>query len=112
MQGEDLRAMLDADPNAHPLGQDNNEYLVSYRFDTGAEVAFDPRTTTKCSVFVDKVPERMRSRLGAFKHYPPENPSTALARVSPQLASARQLFKIDLPSADVAKDLLAWVRWA
>ena len=112
MQGEDLRAMLDADPNSAPLEQDNNEYLVSYRFDTGAEVAFDPRTTTKCSVFIAKLPERMKSRLGKIVYYPPESPSTALARVSPHLANTRPLFKVDLPSHDAAKDLLAWVRWA
>lgn len=112
MQGEDLRAMLDADPHAVRLEQDNNEYLVSYRFDTGAEVAFDPRTTTKCSVFVSKLPERMKDRLGKVTCYPPENPSTALARVSPQLAGEQQLFKIDLPSSDSARDLLTWIRWA
>lgn len=112
MRGEDLRALLDGNPNVRRLAEDNNEYLVSYRFDTGAEIAFDPRTISKCSVFVDKVPERMRSKLGAFTHYPPKNPSTALARVSPQLAGSRQLFRVDLPSQDVAKDLLAWIRWA
>ncbi|MFP3333398.1 hypothetical protein SB761_22045 [Pseudomonas sp. SIMBA_064] len=112
MQGEELRALLDADPHAVRLKQDNNEYLVSYRFDTGAEVAFDPRTTTKCSVFVSKLPERMKARLGKITRYPPESPSTALARVSPQLAGERQLFKIDLPSSDSARDLLTWIRWA
>lgn len=112
MQGEDLRAMLDADPHAVRLQQDNNEYLVSYRFDTGAEVAFDPRTTTKCSVFVSKLPERMKARLGKVTCYPPKNPSTALARVSSQLAGERQLFKIDLPTSDSARDLLTWIRWA
>ena len=95
MRGEDLRAMLEADPNAAFLESDNNEYLVSYRFDTGAEVAFDPRTTTKCSVFVSKLPERMKHRLGSITHYPPENPSTALTRVSSQLADTRPLFKVD-----------------
>lgn len=112
MRGEDLRAMLDADPNVAPLEQDNNEYLVSYRFDTGAEVAFDPRTITKCSVFIARLPERMKDRLGKVVHYPPENPSTALVRVSPSLASTRPLFKVDLPSHDAAIDLLAWIRWA
>jgi len=104
--------MLNGDPNATPLEQDNNEYLVSYRFDTGAEVAFDPRTTTKCSIFIAKFPERMKGRLVRIVQYPPESPSTALARVSRQLASTHQLFKVDLPSHDAAKDLLAWVRWA
>jgi hypothetical protein len=112
MHGQELRVILDAHPHATPHKQDNNEYLVSYRFDTGAEVAFDPRTVTKCSVFVSRFPERMKDRLGKVTHYPPENPSTALARVSPQLASDPRLFKVDLPSIDAAHDLLAWVRWA
>lgn len=112
VRGEDLRAMLDADPHAAMLNRDNNEYLVSYRFDTGAEVAFDPRTTTKCSIFVAHLPERMKVRLGKIVHYPPESPSTALARVSSQLAGMKQLFKVDLPTHEVAKELLAWVRWA
>jgi len=112
MQGKELRVMLDANPHAVPPEQDNNEYLVSCRFETGAEVAFDTRTTTKCSVFISKLPERMRARLGKVKHYPPENPSTALSRVSPQLASERLLFKVDLPSPDAAHDLLAWIRLA
>jgi hypothetical protein len=104
--------MLDSDPTASPHHQDNNEYLVSYRFDTGAEVAFDPRTTTKCSVFVNRLPERMKSKLGKIVQYPPENPSTALARVSPQLASSSHLYKVDLPSVHIAQELMAWVRWA
>lgn len=112
MHGEQLRQILDADLNAKLYLRDNNEYLVSYRFDTGAEVAFDPRTTTKCSIFVAKLPERMRDRLGEIAFYPPKKPSTALNRVSPQLAGSETLLKIDLPSIEVAKDLLAWIRWA
>ena len=112
MRGEDLRAMLDLDPTVSALQQDNNQYLVSYRFDTGAEVAFDPRTSTKCSVFIDRLPARMKFKLGKIISYPPENPSTALPRVSLQLASTPQLYKVDLPSADVARELLAWIRWA
>ena len=112
MHGEQLRQILDAEPNAKLHLRNNNEKLISYRFDTGAEVAFDPRTTTKCSIFVAKVPERMRHRLGEIDHYPPKKPSTALTRVSPQLANSQTLMKIDLPSIEVAKDLLTWIRWA
>lgn len=112
MRGADLRSILDADPVAVRLEEDNNEYLVSYSFDTGAQVAFDPRTTTKCSVFINRLPERMIHRLGKITHYPPQKPSTALARVSPQLAGSRLLYKVDLPSPDAAIDLLAWFRWA
>ncbi len=111
MDALDLEKLLTITPNVVPLASDNNDYLTSYRFDTGAEIAFDPRTTTKCSIFVDKIPERMRYKLGKINNYNPGNPSTALARVSPQIASATQLFKIDLPSIDVAKELLAWYRW-
>ena len=112
VHGKDLKTLLDAYPYASEFLKDNNEYLISYRFDTGVEIAFDPRTTTKCSLFSEKIPERMRHRLGTIKNYPPNNPSTALSRVSPQLSSANQIFKIDLPSADVARDLVSWLRWA
>lgn len=87
MQGEDLRAMLDADPNAAPLEQDNNEYLVSYRFDTGAELAFDPRTTTKCSVFIARLPERMKDRLGEGRALPA---GESVYRASTGVAVARK----------------------
>lgn len=56
MQGKDLRDLLEAHPSAKHHLSDANDYLVSYRFDTGPEVAFDPRTTKKCSVFLAKRP--------------------------------------------------------
>ena len=112
MTGEDLRALLNSLPHATLLKADNNEYLVSYRWDTGAEVAFDPRTTTKCSLFINKLPGRMEYLFPHIERYYPENPSTALKRVSTQLAEAPQLFKVDLPDQAVAARVLEWIRWA
>lgn len=112
MNGENLRALLASNPNARHLEDDNNEYLVSYKFDTGAVVAFDPRTTTKCSLFVNKIPERMLKHLGQVKCYGPNKPSTALNRVAPELANSSELYKVDLPSVNIADELLRWFRWA
>jgi hypothetical protein len=112
MNGEDLRTLIDSIPSASHLTSDNNDYLVSYRFDTGAEVAFDPRTKNKCSLFIEKLPERMKDRFPHIETYPPTNPSTALRRVSSQLSSAAQVYKVDLPNMDIARELLNWVRWA
>lgn len=112
MNGEELKNLLDSIPYAEFLKKDNNEYLISYRLDSGAEVAFDPRTSKKCSIFVDKFPNRMSARLGDVTYYPPVNPSTALKRVSIKLSDTHQLYKIDLPDKDVAFDLLSWIRWA
>lgn len=112
MNGEDLKELLDGHKNAKPLSEDKNLYLVSYRFDTGAEIAFDPRTTTKCSIFIEKLPERMQSRFPHVELYPPTRPTTALKRVSHSLASSAQIFKVDIPNTEVAIDLLNWIRWA
>jgi hypothetical protein len=112
MTGEDLRGLLDKHPHAAPLKEDNNAYLVSYKFDTGAEIAFDPRTKTKCSVFIEKLPARMQGKFPHIESYPPTQPSTALKRVSSALSDAPTLCKVDLPNAEVASELLAWVRWA
>jgi hypothetical protein len=54
----------------------------------------------------------MVSRLQPIHSYPPERPSTALGRVSEQLSSATQVFRVTLSSPHVAQDLLSWVRWA
>lgn len=113
MQGKDLRDLLEAHPSAKHHLSDANDYLVSYRFDTGAEVAFDPRTVKKCSVFLAKRPPSDLYLSNDLVVYMDEDePSTALRRVSTKLASARPLYRINLTDVVKAKQILDWVRSA
>lgn len=113
MQGKDLRDLLEAHANAEHHLSDANDYLVSYRFDTGAEVAFDPRTVRKCSVFLAKKPPAGLYHPDDLVVYKDENePSTALRRVAIQLASTRPLYRVNLKDLNLAKELMDWVRLA
>lgn len=113
MQGKDLRDLLDAHPNANHHQSDAHDYLVSYRFDTGNEVAFDPRTVKKCSVFLAKLPPAGLYHPDDLVIYEDDDePSTALRRVSIQLASTRPLYRVSLTDINLAKRLLDWARSA
>ncbi|AWH19217.1 hypothetical protein C1922_18805 [Stenotrophomonas sp. ZAC14D2_NAIMI4_7] len=113
MQGKDLRDLLEAHPNAKHHLSDANDYLVSYRFDTGTEVAFDPRTVKMCSVFLAKMPPAGLYHPDDLVIYEDDDePSSALRRVSTKLASTRPLYRVKLKDPDLAKELLDWARLA
>lgn len=113
MQGKDLKELLEQHPSASHLLSDANDYLVSYRFDTGVEVAFDARTVRTCSVFLaQKPPAGLYNPDDLITYSAGENPSTALRRVSQRLASTRPLYRVKLRNIDLAKRVLEWARTA
>lgn len=114
MKGSDIEAYLDALPHARQLNRDNNDYLVSYRLDTDAEVAFDPRTGDKASLFIALLPSRLLNTPGVslVEKYPPKNPSTALKRVSPYLDGLSTKYRVRVQNQVDLERLVEWVRWA
>jgi hypothetical protein len=114
INGKDVEVYLNALLHASLLKRDNNDYLISYRFDTDAEIAFDPRTKNKASIFVSSLPQRLLSSqgVGAVTHYPPEQPSTALGRVSSQLNSLTEIYRIEVKTTEALSRLIEWQRWA
>ena len=100
--GKDIENYLNSISEASPLKRDNNDYLISYRLTSGKEVAFDPRTTRKASIFIGVLPENLNeiSGIGEIVKYPPQKPSTALKRVSSQLDNLSVKYKVDLTSLD------------
>jgi hypothetical protein len=63
MNGSDVDNYLNNFFFATLLAEDNNRYLISYRLDTGADIAFDPRvkglTGKEASIFVTHKPSRL-----------------------------------------------------
>ena len=100
-------------PHAELIARDNNDYLVAYRLDTGAEVAFDPRTERKGSLFVEKLPQRLLETDGVSlaDTYPPKNPSTALQRVSSNLHGLAVKYRVEVHNKKGLERLIEWVRW-
>ena len=115
--GPCINEYLKALPHASHLADDRKMKLTSYRLDTGAEVAFDPKTSTKGSVYIDKVPIRLCSsgefgKVAYYQNGTLSKPSTALERVSKYLDSQPQVYKVDVKTLEGLEKLIEWVRWA
>ena len=106
--GKDIENHLNAISEASLLKRDNNDYLISYRLVSGKEVAFDPRTTRKASIFIGMLPSNLNeiSGIGEVITYPPKKPSTALKRVSPQLDNLPVKYKVDITSLDGLSEII------
>lgn len=118
MTGSEVENYLNKCPFATLLAEDNNRYLISYRLDSGAEIAFDPRVKglkgKEASIFVTHKPRRLllTSDVNLAAEYNPENPSTALGRVSELLDSSTNLYRIRVLSHSGLDALVNWIRWA
>ena len=108
INGKDIEDYLNSLTYVSLLKRDNNDYLISYRLDSGAEIAFDPRTKKKASVFVGKLISKSLSSsgIGEITQYPPKNPSTALKRVSPQLDSLPIKYKVEVQTIEALSRLI------
>lgn len=114
MKGADIEKYLNSLTHATLLDRDNNDYLISFQLDTGVDVAFDPRTTGKASLFTEKIPMKLlaTTSVSINKSYPPANPSTALNRVSSQLSQAKTLYRLEIKDSIALTRLIEWIRWA
>ena len=118
MNGLDVENYLKKCSFAKPLEEDNNRYLISYRLDTGAEIAFDPRVKglkgKEASIFVAHKPTRLlhTNDISLAAEYSAENPSTALGRVSKLLVNSPNLYRIRILNQTGLEELIRWIRWA
>lgn len=118
MTGSDVENYLKKCPFATILEEDNNRYLISYRLDTRAEIAFDPRVKglkgKEASIFVAHKPTRLllTGNVNLAAEYNLENPSTALGRVSKLLESSTNLYRIRVLNHSGLDSLVNWIRWA
>ena len=114
MNGNDVEKYLISLPHAKLNARDNNDYLISFQLDTGVELAFEPRTKTKVSIFVANLPVRLIATgdISLEATYPPESPSTALERVSSQLSELTTKHRLQVYTHQGLERLIEWVRWA
>ncbi|WP_461534734.1 hypothetical protein [Spongorhabdus nitratireducens] len=115
INGKDVEEFFKRHPHAELFKRDNNDYLISYKLDTGVELAFDPRTKNKASVFIGKLPEHLINSPGFGRlttYTPDKKPSTALKRVSPQLDVLKEKYKIDIQTIEALSKLVEWHRTA
>jgi hypothetical protein len=118
LKGSEVEEYLKMCGYAEELNRDNNNYLISYRLDTGAEIAFDPRVQgiegREASLFVESLPKRLINSglVQLAERYPPKNPSSALRRVSHNLAELPELYRVRVINKDGLIKLVEWVRWA
>jgi len=63
---------------------------------------------------MDKQPERLCAGpgIGEIVQYHPQEPSTALPRVSKYLAEQPQLYRVQILTFEVLVRLIEWIRWA
>ncbi|MFK0573750.1 hypothetical protein [Endozoicomonas sp.] len=108
INGKNVEDYLNSLSCAELLERDNNDYLISFRLDSGSDIAFDPRTKTKASIFIGTLPEELLTVTGIGKviKYPPENPSTALKRVSSQLDRLPIKYKVEVQTIDALHQLI------
>ena len=106
--GKDIESYLNSITDAYLLTRDNNDYLISYRLKSGKDVAFDPRTKNKASLFIGKLPENLNESagIGDITIYPPKNPSTALKRVSSQLNNLSVKYRIEVHTIDALSKII------
>ncbi len=101
--GKFVEDFLNSQSYVSPLKRDNNDYLISYRLDNGKDIAFDPRTKKKVSIFIGKTSELVKAIDGVSAYSNDKKPTTALKRVSIQLSDLPVKYKVPIRSLNDLK---------